>query len=98
MANTYDWIIATAASKINKAICPKIKNVRRKIERLFPVFPIRVNKRCPAIMLAVNRTAKVTGRIIFLIVSIQTIKGIKILGVPCGTKCVNICWAWLIQP
>jgi hypothetical protein len=51
-------------------------------EREFPVFPIRVNKRCPAIIFAVNRTAKVPGRITFLIVSIHTIKGIRTLGVP----------------
>jgi len=49
-------------------------------------------------MFAANRTARVPGRIIFLIVSIQTIKGIRIAGVPWGTKWANICWVWLIHP
>ena len=47
-----------------------------------PVFPKRVNNKCPAIIFAANRTAKVPGRIKFLIVSIHTIKGIRIGGVP----------------
>ena len=63
-----------------------------------PVFPKRVNRRWPAIILAANRTARVPGRIIFLIVSIQTINGIRTAGVPWGTRCANICWVWLIQP
>lgn len=41
--------------------------------------------------MADNRTASVPGRIIFLIVSIITIKGMRIDGVPWGTKCANIC-------
>lgn len=45
-------------------------------------------------MLAAKRTAKVPGRIIFLIVSISTIKGIKSVGVPWGTKWANI-WCLL---
>jgi hypothetical protein len=49
-------------------------------------------------MFAVNRTAKVPGRIIFLIVSMQTIKGIRTAGVPWGTKCANICCVLLIHP
>lgn len=49
-------------------------------------------------MLAVNRTARVPGRIILLIVSIHTIKGIRIEGVPWGTKWANICWVLLSQP
>lgn len=49
-------------------------------------------------MLADKRIAKVPGRIMLLIVSIQTMKGIKIAGVPIGTKWVNICWVLLIHP
>lgn len=49
-------------------------------------------------MLAAKRTAKVPGRIIFLIVSINTIKGIRTEGVPWGTKWANICWVWLTHP
>ena len=56
-----------------------------------PVFPRRVSRRWPAIMFAANRTAKVPGRIIFLTVSISTIKGISGPGVPAGIKWANIC-------
>ena len=75
-----------------------IKITTRKWGREFPVFPNRVKRRCPAIILAASRTAKVPGRIIFLIVSIQTMKGIKIAGVPWGTRWANICCVWLIHP
>lgn len=63
-----------------------------------PVFPKRVINKWPAIILAVSRTAKVPGRITFLIVSMHTIKGIKMPGVPWGTKWQNICWVLLIHP
>lgn len=49
-------------------------------------------------MFALNRTANVPGRIMLLIVSIQTINGINILGVPWGTKWVNIWAELLIHP
>ena len=68
------------------------------MEREGPVLPIRVNNKWPAIILAANRTAKVPGRIIFLIVSIKTINGIKAAGVPWGTKWANMCWVWLTHP
>ena len=45
-----------------------------------PLFPSKVNNRCPAIMFAVRRTANVPGRIRLLIVSIITINGIGIVG------------------
>lgn len=63
-----------------------------------PVFPNKVISKCPAIILAERRIANVPGRIMFLIVSIQTINGIKIAGVPIGTKWVNMCWVLLIHP
>lgn len=63
-----------------------------------PVFPRRVINKWPAIMLAASRTARVPGRIIFLIVSIQTIKGIKIGGVPWGTRWARRWIVWLIHP
>lgn len=63
-----------------------------------PVLPNKVISKCPAIIFAVNRTAKVPGRIMFLIVSMHTIKGISTPGVPWGTKWQNICWVLLIQP
>jgi len=47
-------------------------------------------------MLAANRIANVPGRIILLIVSIITITGINILGVPLGTKWDINLLNWLI--
>jgi hypothetical protein len=61
-------------------------------------FPNSVIRRWPAIILAVSRTAKVNGRMIFLIDSIKTINGIKAGGVLCGTKWANMCFEWLIHP
>jgi hypothetical protein len=49
-------------------------------------------------MFAESRIAKVPGRIIFLIVSIRTIKGIKTKGVPWGTMWANICFVLFNQP
>ena len=34
----------------------------------------------------------------FLMVSINTIRGISGPGVPAGTRCANICCVWLIHP
>lgn len=67
-------------------------------DSLEPVFPNRVKSKWPAIILAANRTAKVPGRIILLIVSISTINGIRMGGVPWGTKWANIWIVWLIHP
>ena len=47
-----------------------------------PLFPSKVNSKCPAIMLSVRRTANVPGRIRLPIVSIITINGINMVGVP----------------
>lgn len=63
-----------------------------------PVFPSKVINKCPAIILADSRIAKVPGRIMFLIVSIRTIKGIRTGGVPWGTRWANIWVVLLIQP
>lgn len=63
-----------------------------------PLFPSRVNSKCPAIIFAVRRTARVPGRIRLLIVSIITMNGINIVGVPCGTKCSNMWLVFLIHP
>jgi hypothetical protein len=49
-------------------------------------FPSRDMSRCPAIMLAVSRTHRVMGRIRILVISIRTMKFIKAVGVPCGTR------------
>lgn len=42
---------------------------------------------CPALILAINRTVKVRGRIIILIVSINTKNGASTIGAPAGVKC-----------
>lgn len=65
---------------------------------LGPFEDRRVMRRCPAIIFAVRRTARVPGRIIFLIVSISTIKGIRIEGVPLGIKWINIFWVLFSHP
>lgn len=96
--NTYAWIMATADSSIKRRSCVIIKIDIKTIDKEFPVFPNKVSKRCPAIILAESRTARVPGRITFLIVSINTIKGIKTGGVPWGTRCANICFVLLIHP
>lgn len=54
------------------------------------VFPNNAINKCPAIRLALSRTASAIGRIKLLVNSINTIKGINIVGVPEGTKCANI--------
>lgn len=92
IAITYDWITATADSKINNKIWIIIKNIIIYDAILDPVLLNNVINKWPAIIFAVNRTAKVPGRIMFLIVSIKTIKGIKIAGVPWGIMWENMCW------
>jgi hypothetical protein len=49
-------------------------------------------------MFAVKRIASVPGRIRFLIVSIITMNGISIVGVPFGTGCSNTWLVFLIHP
>lgn len=49
-------------------------------------LPNKVRRRWPAIMLAVRRTDSVTGRMILLVSSIRTIKGIRAAGAPSGTR------------
>jgi hypothetical protein len=54
-----------------------------------PEDPNNESSKWPAIILAVNRIAKVKGRMSKLIVSIITIKGDRIKGVFWGVKWVN---------
>lgn len=98
IANTYDWIIATAASRISSRICAVISTVSIVCLMDGPLFPSSVNSRCPAIMFAVKRTASVPGRIRFLMVSMITMNGINMVGVPWGTKCSNMWFVFLIHP
>lgn len=91
-------MIETAdSSKINNN-CTMINKLIIYKESIGPVFPSKVISKCPAIILAERRIARVPGRIIFLIVSIKTIKGISTGGVPWGTKWANIWVVLLIHP
>lgn len=90
--------MATADSNVSKRSCVKIKKETRKVDNEFPVFPNKVNSKWPAIMFAERRIAKVPGRIIFLIVSINTIKGINTVGVPWGIRWINICFVLFNHP
>lgn len=47
---------------------------------------IKASTMCPALIFAINRTLKVKGRIVTLIVSIITRNGIRTTGEPAGTK------------
>lgn len=86
---TYDWISATALSKTNRAASGI--NTIAIILILAPgrLEVTKVINKCPATILAANRTDKVIGRIILLTISISTINGIKTPGVPKGTKCAK---------
>jgi hypothetical protein len=55
-------------------------------------------KRWPAVMLAVSRTHRVRGRIVLLISSINTMKFISAVGVPCGSRCASMCFVFLVHP
>jgi sugar phosphate permease len=61
-------------------------------------FLRRLNSKCPATMLADNRMANVRGRIIFLVISIITMKFNKAKGVPVGTICAIILLVLLYHP
>jgi len=94
---TYLWIIATAYSKIIKII-RGIKLIRYRLGIFSEISLNNVKRRWPAIILAASRTDRVIGRIMFLVVSIITIKEANIIGVPLGTKWENILFVLLIQP
>lgn len=71
----------------------------KNILGILSLIPLsKERSKCPAIIFAANRTERVIGRIIFLIVSIKTIKKDRAMGVPKGTKWVNIWFIILIQP
>jgi len=53
---------------------------------------------CPALILATNRTVKVKGRIIILIVSIITKNGISRIGAPMGAKWAIDAFGFIIHP
>lgn len=91
-------MIATADSKIINKIWVRIKILIIHDDKIGPVLPNKVINKWPATILAISRIANVIGRIIFLIVSIQTIKGIKIGGVPWGIIWANMWVMLLIHP
>ena len=84
--NTYAWINETPISIVINIICIIDLMIIIFIFIEIIIVPINDNKRCPAIMLAVNRNVNANGRIIFLNNSIITIIFISIIGVPTGTK------------
>lgn len=88
---------ATAVSKIISPMNNHIIIVI-SIKLSIKLFPSKDISKCPAIMLAVSRTASDVGRIILLIDSIITINGIKIDGVPMGTRWQNIWLVLFIHP
>ena len=94
ITNTYECIIATAASSISSRICAVISTVRIVWLTDGPLFPSSVNCRCPSIMFAVRRIASVSGRIRLLTVPVITMNGIGIFDVPWGTKCSNMCFVF----
>jgi len=89
---------ATADSSVKRRIWVKIKEIRIKLEEEAAWFPIRVINKWPATIFAIRRTANVKGRIIFLIDSIRTIKGIRRVGVLRGTRWASICFMLLVHP
>ena len=77
--------MATASSKIKIADSAKRED-KNTAEELNALILIKDKIMCPAIILAASRTARVRGRITRLIVSINTINGIKAVGHPNGTR------------
>lgn len=70
----------------------------RIVDLLSIRFPIKVNKRCPETIFAINRILNVKDRIKFLIISIKTINLIRGVGVPLGTKCLSILLVNFVHP
>jgi len=90
--------MATADSRVRRAIWTPIRANRRLGPTLAVWFPSSVINRWPAIIFADKRTAKVPGRITFLMVSISTMNGIRAPGVPWGIKWENIWLVLMIHP
>lgn len=79
--NTYAWINTTANSKKESNVNAINLILIKTINELN-----KINKMCPAVMLAANRTDNVTGRISWLTISINTINTHKNKGVDTGNK------------
>lgn len=76
----------TATSSVIKIIIAGLTNIDFSLI-LQIKDPNRISNRCPATIFAMSRTDSVMGRIMFLTSSIRTMKFIRAVGVPCGTKC-----------
>ena len=68
IANTYDWVTATATSRINRRICAIINTVNEVCLIDGLLLRSKVSSKCPAIIFVVERTASVPVRIRLLIV------------------------------
>lgn len=86
MENTYAWIMETAISKIIRIFCVIIMVSKVQVDNRGPDEPSKDINKCPAIIFAVSRIARVIGRMISLSDSIMTIKGIRGVGVPWGVR------------
>lgn len=74
--------MATADSNVKSIICTVNSNGIKALIIFVPVLLNKVNNKWPAIILAVSRIVRVIGRIMLLIDSMHTIKGIRMVGVP----------------
>jgi len=88
----------TADSKIVRISGQAILRRENLEEMDIREFPSRVMRRCPAIRLAVNRTHSVIGRIVTLVSSMITMKAIRAVGVPCGTRWVSMWFVFFVHP
>lgn len=98
MQNTYAWINATPSSRDVSTPWINVRIIIIIIDLFSIMFPISVSKRCPETILAINRILSVRDRITFLINSINTINLIKGIGVPEGTKWLNILFVNFVHP
>lgn len=89
---------ATADSSTERAKETGVARMFGRILSLTIAFPSSVIRRCPAIRLAVSRTHRVIGRIIFLVSSIITMNDISTAGVPWGSKWASMWLVFLIHP
>jgi len=77
----------------------RIRDEKMNIDCRFRMAdPSRDISKCPAIRLAVNRTQRVTGRMMFLVISMITMKFINPVGVPWGSRWDSMCLGVFNQP
>jgi hypothetical protein len=96
--NTYAWMQATADSRIVRMIGVNIVSMVTVGVVDMRNLPRSDMSKCPAIRLAVSRTHNVIGRIRFLVISMATMKNMSGGGVPCGRRCVSMCFVFLVHP